>query len=540
MLKKILYISFLTICFFSLMPNVLAFGTSLSGKTNILTDEEFTVTFSVTNATNLLGLRAKLNYDSNKLSLVSVSGLNGYVVTVGTHIVADQATGKSGSFSLATLKFRAKSTFAIGENTTISLSSVTGSDGSDINGTGSSRTINMVAPKSTNNNLNTLTINGKKISGFSASRTSYNVTVDNSISSITIGASAVDSKASISGTGKKDLKIYQNNFNIIVTAENGSRKTYNINVIRKDSHGRIAPADTNNSLKNIFIENLEFDFASDVYNYDLKVSNEFMSLEMVAIAQSSKASVNIEAPDNLSIGLNKLIITVTAEDNSQQLYTINITRKDNVPTLTVEEIFDLIDLIESEIINIDFFDESFSLDHELYSLFIANKKDLVITHHSNNFLLYKWRFKGDVKESNALISTKINFESDHINSINQLTNFAHKILLNFEHNGDFPPDTNVTIFVGNDYEDDDLVNLYYYNLKNNKIELVHQNLKVENGFVEFKIEHASEYFLTKANLITPTFSTLKTYLINVIYIVIIIVQALFIFKFIKEKKVVIK
>ena len=536
MLKKILYIIVLITCSFSLMPNILAFGTSLSSKTSILSNEEFTVTFSVTNATNLMGIQAKLNYDSNKLSYVSHSGLNDYVVTVGTNIVADRATGRSGSFGFATVKFKAKSGFAIGENTTISLSSVTGSDGSDISGTGSSIKINMVAPKSTNNNLRTLTINGTQISGFSASKTNYNVTVENSMSSIIIGATAADSKASVSGTGSKNLKVYQNSFNIVVTAESGSRKTYTVNVTRKDSNGRTTPADTNNKLETLTIKDLDIEFVNNIYQYDLEVSNEFIFLEIIAASESSKATVDIDAPNSLIIGLNKITITVTAEDTSQQVYTINITRKDNVPTLTVEEIFELIDSIESDVINIDIYDDSFILDLELYALLIEHNKDITISFYKDNNLSYKWYFKSGIEESNALINAKISFKSDFIDQINKLTNYAHKIFLHFDHNGPFPTGTSISVFVGDEYEDDTLLYLYYFNLTTEEIELIHQNLKVENGFVEFDIEHASDYFLSRADLITPATSLLERFLTQIICIIIIVVQSVFLFKLIKEKK----
>ena len=92
----------------------------------------------------------------------------------------------------------------------------------------------MVAPKSTNANLASLTVNAGALSpAFSAGQTSYAVTVPNSVSSITIGATAADSKATVSGTGAKNLNVGSNKFSVVVKAESGATKTYTVTVTRQ-------------------------------------------------------------------------------------------------------------------------------------------------------------------------------------------------------------------------------------------------------------------------------------------------------------------
>ena len=384
-MKKLFYSLILVIYFIGFPLHASAFGTSISGKSSINGGEEFTLTFSVTNATNLMGVQAKLNYDTAKLSIVSSGGLNDYVVTVGTNVVADRATGKTGSFGFATIKFKAKSAFIIGENTTVSLSSVTGSDGGDITGTGSSLKVSMVAPKSTNNNLSNLTIDGKQISGFSASKTSYSITVENNITTVVIGATSADSKATISGTGTKNLKIYQNTFNIIVTAESGAKKTYSVAIARKDSDGRTSKANTNNQLKSLTIKNVDFTFNPTTYTYDLEVDNEVTKLDITATTESSSATVKITNPDPLVLGLNLIKIEVTAEDKSTQTYTLNVNRDNNIPTVTEDNIYQLIESITSDVVNINVYDEPLILNSELLALLFEHKKDLPHTLHKVGF-----------------------------------------------------------------------------------------------------------------------------------------------------------
>ena len=83
--------------------------------------------------------------------------------------------------------------------------------------------------------LSALTVSeGTLTPTFSASVTDYTVTVANSISSITINATANDGNATLSGnTGTQNLNIGENEFNILVTAEDQTTtETYKIIVTR--------------------------------------------------------------------------------------------------------------------------------------------------------------------------------------------------------------------------------------------------------------------------------------------------------------------
>lgn len=89
---------------------------------------------------------------------------------------------------------------------------------------------------SPNNWLSTLTVEGYELA-FDGSKTSgYSIQVPESVSSVNISAKAVNSKASIEGTGKINLNAGSNNIKIVVTAENGSKRTYNVEVVRNSTN----------------------------------------------------------------------------------------------------------------------------------------------------------------------------------------------------------------------------------------------------------------------------------------------------------------
>lgn len=85
--------------------------------------------------------------------------------------------------------------------------------------------------KSSEKNLSSLSVSEGTLSpSFSAGTTTYKVDLTSDVEKLTISAKAKDSKAKVSGTGEKELKIGENNFTVTVTAEDGSKKTYTISV----------------------------------------------------------------------------------------------------------------------------------------------------------------------------------------------------------------------------------------------------------------------------------------------------------------------
>jgi len=87
--------------------------------------------------------------------------------------------------------------------------------------------------RSTNNNLKSLKAEGYELS--KTGDTTYTLSVKNSIDKIVLKAEVADSKAKVSGDGSHALKVGENKINVVVTAENGSTKTYTVTVTRRDN-----------------------------------------------------------------------------------------------------------------------------------------------------------------------------------------------------------------------------------------------------------------------------------------------------------------
>ena len=87
---------------------------------------------------------------------------------------------------------------------------------------------------SPNNKLASLEVEGYSLTPtFNKDTESYDVIVNPSVGQISVKAGAIDSKASVSGTGTISLQSGNNTISIEVKAENGSVRTYRLNVVRQ-------------------------------------------------------------------------------------------------------------------------------------------------------------------------------------------------------------------------------------------------------------------------------------------------------------------
>ena len=87
--------------------------------------------------------------------------------------------------------------------------------------------------KSTNNKIKELTIEGQKIEKIDENN--YTSTVLNNITSVNIKVVAENSKAKVTGDGKKNLKLGENTFEVVVTSESGATNKILVKVTRKDA-----------------------------------------------------------------------------------------------------------------------------------------------------------------------------------------------------------------------------------------------------------------------------------------------------------------
>jgi len=144
--------------------------------------------------------------------------------------------------------------------------------------------------------------------------------VDESISEINIIAEAEVNSATVTGTGKKAVQTGLNTFNIEVTAEDGTKRTYVIAVNKA--------ASSNNYLASLLLDQpFTPTFDRDTMSYSATVANNITEVTATGVAEDPNATVTGNGTHALNVGHNQVEITVTAENNTFRLYTIDVYRQ---------------------------------------------------------------------------------------------------------------------------------------------------------------------------------------------------------------------
>lgn len=160
---------------------------------------------------------------------------------------------------------------------------------------------------------------------FDKNITTYDAYVAETVQNIDVLAVPEDSKSSISITGNNNLQLGNNVILVTVTAENGDKKTYTINIMKSNMANLL-----NSRLENLAIENAVLipEFNENEFNYVAEVGSDVSTINVLAIPQIETASVEINGNENLQFGENTVTINVKSENGeSETSYTIKVYRK---------------------------------------------------------------------------------------------------------------------------------------------------------------------------------------------------------------------
>ena len=223
---------------------------SIDSPSTAAKGSNITLTFYAKNISSIKngfsGYSGTINYDSTRLEFVSItssiSGWNIYKSNPENKITflgyddEPPANTKTSDVEIFKVVFKVKSIDLA--NTKIEVTNIKGStsSGESLNASPVTKTITIKensVTKSNNANLSGLSVNGYNITPtFNPNTTSYKLTVPNNVKDLSVNATAQDSKANISISGASSLSVGKNNVIVEVKAENGTKKTYIIEVTR--------------------------------------------------------------------------------------------------------------------------------------------------------------------------------------------------------------------------------------------------------------------------------------------------------------------
>lgn len=192
-----------------------------------------------------------------------------------------------------------------------------------------------------NTRLKSLTVNGGELAltpTFNHEKTSYNVMVSYSTESVTIAAQAIAGTSTVSGTGKKSLKVGTNTYKIVCKSEYGTTRTYTLNITREKSPEKstylTALKPTSGSLSGTFNK--------ATGKYKMTVNNSISSIGFTYTMESSESLVELRygkhtiscsdgkiAAQSLTVGVNTFYIDVydSADKSGEKTtYQVDVTR----------------------------------------------------------------------------------------------------------------------------------------------------------------------------------------------------------------------
>jgi len=263
------------------------------------------------------GLSAK--YTLNNLSYVSFTPSSGFTSNYASSsgFAVGNNSGKKGSFTIGVIKLKVNNTGSF------TIHSLDVSDNDFNSYSPSSKTAN-IRIKSTNTDLKSLSLSTGFLSpAFTSNITNYTATINSE--KVDINATKMETNQTISGTGSKKLNYGTNKFNIVVTSEAGTKKTYTVTITRPDNRS------SNNNLKILSTNQGTIPFDKNTTTYNLNVNSNITSIKINATLEDEKASFVSgygARTINLNYGKNVVQIKVKSENGNIKTYTININRKD--------------------------------------------------------------------------------------------------------------------------------------------------------------------------------------------------------------------
>jgi hypothetical protein len=212
-------------------------------------------------------------------------------------------------------------------------------------------TVTVTRRQNNNTNLTKLSVEGHTLSpAFVYTTTKYSLTVNNSVASLTVKATAAGDGASVSINGGTPVTLStssvvkmeddQMTITVTVTAMDGSTKDYTINVTREGGNINppeppededvppVNPPSSNSAiLSSLIVKGYDLtpSFKADVNQYALAVPNGVTSLEITALGAEG-SEVTVAGNTDLKVGENTVTITVKQNGKDDGVYVIKVTR----------------------------------------------------------------------------------------------------------------------------------------------------------------------------------------------------------------------
>ena len=180
----------------------------------------------------------------------------------------------------------------------------------------------------------------------------YNVSLDSSITKLTVDATSLNDDIAITGIGTYDIPAGNTDINIQLTSGTGNVNVYTLHITRE--------ASSNKYINGILINGIEYSgFEKEKFEYDIEMpaSVEYIDIDVIkgSTSQEITGTGNFKFSDNF---VSKTILIVSENKTESQHYILNFTREKSTKLKNIDLGNDLIK-------DFDFMPNTFEYDIEI-------------------------------------------------------------------------------------------------------------------------------------------------------------------------------
>lgn len=480
----------------------------LGGSSSVTAGSTISVTIVLGESNR--GAGGSIQWDASKLTYVSSSGGSGWTsmyeasTRLFTAYRGVEATG-----TILTLTFQANS--GASGATTISANGVkvtTPTDG-ELNIGTISKTITINQPttpvvRSSDSKLKSLSVaEGTLTPAFAAATTAYSLSVSPETEQITINAVPNFAKAKASIGAYTLIQGETTPVNVVVTAENGSTKTYTIQVTRELPGDYKASNDAQLTMITPSYGALSPAFDTNIYHYAIDVPYEATEMSFIAQTSFIRATSNVLGISALTPGVDNVFYVVAmAEDKkTSKIYTITV-RRSAVYSMYLEEAYvtDIINQITKQTKPVIMDMSSAPIQVVASTIMTALKENpdrqLIVKGPSARVTIKGSDLKKKIKE--GFYDFTINPSSQYKDAMMSQVSDAESFVFSTHHQAAWPG--NVEYAIDTTFLSGTEVNVYRYNAAKDQFLNVAKNVVVNGGTVVFAYDEGGDFLITTATV----------------------------------------
>jgi len=504
-IKLLIYAILVTLTVSTFATPVYAATLSLGGNSSVTAGSYINI--SIVAGAGTLGAEGTISYDAGKLTFVSSSAGSGWTANYADatrRFVVYRTNSDPAAGTTMTLKFQAKS--GASGSTTITASSVIVEPAGT---TSTSKTITINQPTTpvvlnSDSTLKSLSVaEGSLTPAFATATTSYSLSVSPETEQITVNAVQNNAKASVSVAGYTLVQGQTTPVNVVVTAENGTTKTYTIQVTRELPGDYVASTDAQLALITPSYGSLSPAFDSKIYHYAIDVPYECTDMSFTAQTSFIRAQYNVLGSTTLTPGVdNTFYVVAMAEDNkTSKIYTITV-RRSAVYSLYLQEAYvsDIIKQITMQTKPVIMDMSSAPVQVVASGILTALKENpdrqLIIKGISSRVTITGSELTGKIKD--GFYDFTINPSSQYKDEMMSQISDADSMVFSTHYHGTWPGNVEYAIdtafLTGTD------VNIYQYDATKDQYITVAKNVAVNGGTVAFAYDEGGDFIITTATI----------------------------------------